>query len=350
MSGGRFDSGPAPALLGVEIGRTQVRLALLDPDGKVVDDAVEAPIVGGDIDEATAGPAISDALASAIGRLGLIPGTPVQVGATIGFSHCGVGSGPALRDWLVGLSRELREPVVHIGEHGVSYAPVRCLDFVDRVFRSASIRLDRVELAPVAASRTLGLLRSGALTLGSGVAWSARILDGEVMEALEVVDGAVDEVLHLVSGGTPRPVANLDGVFLDEGLCRSRGVSPASLAPAVGVALSLHDTPGRNLLDGRIIDATGPGPGTAAWPPVQQPPGAAHPPPRRPAGVAPAPDGLRARPAGPAAGREPRPEPTGARPPRPAPTEPANRLSATDVLIGALLMLTIVLVVALVVP
>ncbi len=274
MSAGRIGPGPAPALLGVEIGRSHVRLALLDPEGKVLDDAIGAPIMGGDTDEATAEVSISDTIVAAVSRLGIAPGTPLQVGATIGFPLCGVGSGPDLRNWLFELSADLGEPVVHVGDHGVSYSPIRCLDFIDRVFRSASLRLDRVELAPVAASRTLGLLRSGSVTLGSGVAWSARILDGEMMEAYEVVDGAVDQVLHLVSNGVARPVEHLDGVFLDDGLCRSRGVSPASLAPAVGVALGLHDPPGRNLLDGRILDAAArpASPARSPQPQAQRPP------------------------------------------------------------------------------
>jgi len=321
MSGGRVGPGPAPALLGVEIGRNHVCLALLDPDGKVVDDAVGAPIVGGDVDEATAEVSISGAIMDAVSRLGVIPGTPLRVGATIGFPHCGVGSGPTLGDWLFDLSRDLGEPVVHVGDHGVSYAPIRCLDFIDRVFRSASLRLDRVELAPVAASRTLGLVRSGSVTLGSGVAWSARILDGEMMEAYEALDGAVDEVLHLVTNGSPRPVGHLDGVFLDDGLCRARGVSPASLAPAVGVALGLHDPPGRNLLDGRILDAA-----AAARPHAARPHAALS------------------------SSAQPRRPPERPQLQRTAARQPASRLSATDLLIGALLMLMIVLIVTLVVP
>ncbi|MEZ5410874.1 MAG: hypothetical protein R2761_22790 [Acidimicrobiales bacterium] len=347
MSGGRINPAPAPALLGVEIGRNQVRLALLHPDGMVVADAIEAPIVGGDTDEATAEISISGTIAAAVNQLRIAPGSPIQVGATIGFPHCGVGSGPALREWLVDLSRELQEPVVHNGDRGISYAPIRCLDFIDRVFHSASLPLDRVELAPVAAARTLGLFRSGSVTLGSGIAWSARILDGEMMEAFEAVDGAVDEVLHLVANGATHAVEQLDGVFLDDGLCRSRGLSPASLAPAVGVALSLFDSPARNLLDGRLIDAAAPAPAMRA--PVPQP----HPSPRRPAPESPAAAGGR-HPLS-VAGTSARPRstgPAGARPQSDRTADPAtgNRLSATDLLIGALLMLTVVLVIALVIP
>ncbi|MDH4363297.1 MAG: hypothetical protein OEY41_11030 [Acidimicrobiia bacterium] len=348
MSGGRIDPGPAPALLGVEIGRGRIRLALLNPEGTVVEDAIEAPIVGGDTDEATAEVSISGTIVAALNHMGIAPGSPLQVGVTIGFPHCGVGSGPALREWLVDLSRELREPVVHNGDRGISYAPIRCLDFIDRVFRSASLPLDRVELAPVAAARALGPLRSGSVTLGSGIAWSARIRDGEMMEAFEVIDGAVDEVLHLVANGTARPVEHLDGVFVDDGLCHSRGLSPASLAPAVGVALSLHDPPAPNLLDGRLIDATAPSPEIRPSIPQQR----SHPPPRRPGPDAPvATEGPGPRSAAaPARLHHDDRASSRRRSSRAADPEPGNRLSTTDLLIGALLMLTVVLVIALVIP
>ena len=348
MSGGRL-AAPPPALLGVEIGRDRVRLALLDPEGKVVDDALEAPITGGDGQRDQMAAATSYAIATAVGRLGLLPGMPVLVGATIGFPHCGVGSGPALRSWLIELSRELGEPVVHVGDHGVSYTPVRYLDYVDEVFRSIPLRLDRVELAPVAASRTLGLIRSGTVTLGSGIAWSGRILDGEMMEAFESADGPFDEVLHLISNDTARPVEQLDGVFVDDGLCRSRGVSPGALAPAVGVAAALHDPPGRNLLDGRLLEAAMPAPQARPTDPTER-----RPSPLNRSGPGVGPDGGAAdRPraaAAPARGPTDRTQ-AGAReqPGRPTDPDPGGRLSATDLLIGALLMLTLVLVVALVV-
>ncbi len=346
LSAGRIAAGPPPLLLGVEVGRRRVRLALLDPEGRLVHDAAEAPIDGNeDLVEFMAG-ATSRAIAAGANRLGLSPATPVQVAATIGFPHCGVGSGPALGEWIVELSRELGEPVVCIGDHGVSYAPVHCLDYVDHVFHSISMRLDRVELAPVAAGRTLGLLRSGTLTLGSGIAWSARILDGEMMEAFEVGGGPVDDALHMIANDGARPVQVLDGVFIDETMCQERGLTPGVLAPAVGVALALLDPPGRNLLDGRLVDAAG---RRAAAGPTPLPPRPAAPAPRpvtgrdisgpRPRATVPGPD---------------RPRAEG---PRTAPGSPPARLAAspepesrlpTDMLIGALLMLTLLLVVALV--
>lgn len=339
-------AGSPPLLLGVEVGRRRVRLALLDPEGRLVHDATEAPIDGNeDLVELMAG-ATSRAIAAGVNRLGLTPAVPLQVAATIGFPHCGVGSGPALSEWIVELSRELGEPVVCIGDRGVSYAPVHCLDYVDHVFHSISMRLDRVELAPVAAGRTLGLLRSGTLTLGSGIAWSARVLDGEMMEAFEVGGGPVDDALHMIANDGARPVQVLDGVFIDETMCQERGVTPGVLAPAVGVALALLEPPGRNLLDGRLVDAAGRRVAAGPAPPRPSAPaprpvtgrGVSGPHPRA---AVPGPDRPRAEGLRTAAGSPP------ARPT--APPEPNRRLP-TDMLIGALLMLTLLLVVALVLP
>lgn len=356
MSTGRIDAGPPPVLLGVELGRRRVRLAVLDDEGRVLHDATEVPIEGDDQHVELLAAATSRAIAAGVGRLGLTPATPVRVGATIGFPYCGVGSGPALPEWLVELSRELGEPVVYIGEHGVSYAPVHCLDYVDQVFRSVPLRLDRVELAPLAASRTLGLLRTGTVRLGSGIAWSARILDGEMMEAFEAGDGPVDEVLHVVTSDDARPVQLLDGVFIDGSLSHDRDLSPGALAPAVGVAVALLDPPGRNLLDGRLVDAAARRAGGGRGAPRPQPsplasppdaggdPGVAGPPPRT---VRPAPD--RPRPSGPDPDLRPGTGARGAPTRRPAPSQPDADRSA-DFLIGALLMLTVLLTIALVLP
>jgi hypothetical protein len=140
---------------------------------------------------------------------------------------------------------------------GDSYAPARWVDFVQRVFDPTVLRLDRVELAPVAASRVLGPVKSGSLTLGSGVAWSARILDNDVLEAFETIDGVFDDVVQLVSDGREGPIDRLTGVYVDETLCRDRGVSVSSLAPAVGVAIALLGIDQSNLLDGTTVVGEG---------------------------------------------------------------------------------------------
>jgi hypothetical protein len=147
------------------------------------------------------------------------------------------------------MSEELGEPVVFIGDPGISYAPTRYLDFVEGVFVDSGLDLLAVELAPVAASRMFGSLPSGAMTLGSGVAWSARILHDHVLEAFES-EGPFDEVVHVAARGAPRPLGALAGVDVDERLCQTRRVSAGALAPAVGAALSLLGPPRTNLLYG----------------------------------------------------------------------------------------------------
>ena len=242
-------------LLGVEIGRTKVRLVVLDGGGSTVHDVVERPIVkaGGPRDPIEEEFSTRSAIEAGLERLELDDGSSVIAGVTIGFENCGVGSGPSIRHWLSALSDEVREPVVCSGSVGVSYAPARCIEFVQRVFEPTVLRLDRVELAPVAASRVLGPVKSGSLTLGSGVAWSARILDNDVLEAFETIDGVFDDVVQLVSDGREGPIDRLTGVYVDETLCRDRGVSVATLAPAVGVAIALLGIDQSNLLDGTTV-------------------------------------------------------------------------------------------------
>ncbi len=260
MSSGRLSQGAGAALLGIEIGRNKVRLALLDPEGKSLDDVVERPIVkgGGPRDPIEEESSTRAAIEGGIERLGLTSRMPLLVGVTIGFPHCGVGSGPALREWLADLSLELGEPIVFVGQHGVSYAPAHCIDFVRRVFEPTHLHIDRLELAPVAASRALESLRSRAVTLGSGVAWSARILDRDVLEAFEIIDGAFDEVLHVVANGVGNPIDHIEGVYVDEMMCRNRGLSVGVMAPAVGVAVALHEPTQSNLLDGQYLSGPTP--------------------------------------------------------------------------------------------
>lgn len=266
---GEVDSG----LLGVEIGRNKVRLSLLDPNGGEVLDMVERPIAkaGGPRDPIEQEVSTRAAIVAALDRLGLPDGANLLAGATMGFSNCGVGSGPALQGWLESLSDEIGEPLVLVGEVGISYAPARCVEFVQRVFDESGLRLDRVELAPVAAARVMGHVTSAALSLGSGIAWTARVLDDEVLEAFEAADGPFDDDLRLVGNGSVPPALSLlEGVAIDEALCRNRGVSITALAPAAGVALGLLSEDNTNLLDGQSVYRSEPRINTTP-PPVRAP-------------------------------------------------------------------------------
>ncbi|MEL7158953.1 MAG: hypothetical protein AAFN30_20500 [Actinomycetota bacterium] len=256
MTNSGLADGVGSGLLGVEIGRNKVRLSLMDPAGSEVLDMVERPIAkaGGPRDPIEQEVSTRAAIVAALDRLGLAEGADLLAGATIGFSNCGVGSGPALQGWLESLSHEIDEPLVLVGEVGISYAPTRCVEFVQRVFDQSGLRLDRVELAPVAAARVMGHVSSAALSLGSGIAWTARVLDDVVLEAFEATDGPFDDDLRLVGNGSVPPALSLlDGVAVDESLCRNRGVTITALAPAAGVALGLLSTEATNLLDGRPV-------------------------------------------------------------------------------------------------
>ncbi len=261
MTNRGLSDGVSAGLLGVELGRNKVRLSLLDPKGAEVLDVVERPIAkaGGPRDPIEQEVSTRAAVVAALDRLGLPDGSGLLAGATIGFSNCGVGSGPALHGWLESLSEELSQPLVLVGDVGISYAPARCLDFVQRVFDQSGLRLDRVELAPVAASRTMGRVSSAAVSLGSGIAWTARILEDQVLEAFEAADGPFDDALRLIGSndGANRPFA-LHGIAIEESLCRNRGVTGPALAPSIGVARGLLSREHTNLLDGQSIPGAGP--------------------------------------------------------------------------------------------
>jgi hypothetical protein len=247
---------PAPGLglLGIEIGSTAIRLVLLDSTATQVTDAVERPIgaVGRALDH-HAETGLQTALLAALEAVGLSEPTPLLTGVTVGLPECGVGSGPALTGWLEDLSRKLGQQFLCAGERGKSYAPLATSTFLRRVFDPLPLHLDRVELAPVAACRVMAPLHPGTVSLGSGVAWSARVLGNEVLEAYEIAGGPVDQVLSVVTGEGTVPIAGLEGVEVDEELLRRRDLDLAALAPAVGVAVALHTTPPTNLLAAGVV-------------------------------------------------------------------------------------------------
>ena len=249
-------SGPTPGLglLGIELGANAVRLVLLDSEATMVTDAVQRPIGVGDGNlDRSAELHLQTALLAALDALGLSEPTPLLMGVTVGMANCGVGSGPALRDWLENLSTRLGQPFLCAGNRGVSYAPADVVAFLRRVFEPLPLHLDRIELAPVAASRVVAAMHPGAITLGSGMAWSARVVGHEVLEAYEIAGGPIDQTLSVANGADSLPIEHLEGVEVDPELCRQRGVELGSLAPAVGVALALRTSPPTNLLAAEAV-------------------------------------------------------------------------------------------------
>ncbi|MEM7274549.1 MAG: hypothetical protein AAF547_15795 [Actinomycetota bacterium] len=250
---------PGLGLLGVEIGATAVRLALLDSAAAQVTDAVERPIGVGDGSLDTMAEArLQTALLGALDVLGLAEATPLLMGVTIGMSNCGVGSGPALTRWLENLSARLDQQFVSVGDQGVSYAPLDVVAFLKRVFEPLPLHVDRIELAPVAACRLIEPLHPGEVTIGSGLAWSARVIGNEVVEAYEITGGAADQLISVASGGAMQPIERLTGVVIDETLAERRNLDPRALAPAVGVAKGLLTSPPSNLLAASLVRGPNP--------------------------------------------------------------------------------------------
>ncbi|MGI9616217.1 MAG: hypothetical protein ACR2QO_25100 [Acidimicrobiales bacterium] len=253
MTGGGLPQDLDGELVGVEIGRTKVRIVVLDWRANKVRDAVERPIAkaGGPRDPIEQESSTRSAIEAGLDRLDVIDFSSMAVGATIGFPNCGVGSGPALQEWLESLGEDLDEAVYYTGNGGVSYAPASCVEFVERVFEPTVLGLNRVELAPVAAARVLQSVRSGAISLGSGVAWSARLLNNQVLEAFETVDGGFDDELQVLINGIGQPITSLDGYEIDPSFGPNRGLTAAALAPSIGVAVALLDPDAPNLLNAR---------------------------------------------------------------------------------------------------
>lgn len=242
-------------LLGIEVGRSLVRLALLDDSAKRVLNIVERPIAkaGGPRDPIEEEASTRQAIEEGLDRLSVDGSSQLRVGVTIGFRNCGVGSGPALEGWLISLSEEIDQPIISTDGDGVSYCPSQWLAFTRQVLEPTVVSANSILLAPVAASRVLGPVQSVSMKLGSGIAWSARILNNQVLEAFETLDGALDEPIHLLVDNDAQLVTSLTGVEIDQELCRNRGISEAALAPCVGAAVSLLDVDGANLLDGSPV-------------------------------------------------------------------------------------------------
>jgi len=246
---------PNDYLLGVEIGRNKVRLALVDVITTMLVDVVERSVVSssGPRDPLDQEFAIRAAFEDGLERLGGGNIAPVMVGATMGFDSCGVGSGPTIMQWLEGLSHDTGQSMACVGHPGVSYAPARYVQFVRDLFESSPLRLDRLELAPVAAARVLGPVDVASIYMGSGVCWSARVLNGDVLEAFEAPNGSVDGPLMVTATNREGPIGSLYGVKEDPAIYRHRGVDVANLGPSVGVAIGMVTSLGSNLLEAQII-------------------------------------------------------------------------------------------------
>ena len=244
-------------ILGIEIGRDVVRGVLLDNDTSTVIAAAESAIIcdrrfrpDGIVSTRSVGPAINDLLY----RLRIDHNARVRTGITIGPKHSGVGSGPALPQWLDEQAQWLEEAMLCSGNVGVSFAPARAVHAVIALCRQVGLEPTRIDLAAVAAARLLGEEVEDAITLGSGRGWRARLRDFEVLEAIELADLPADEPLRVIRrDGLSGPITKYHKAGIAEELFAVQRIDLGQLAPAVGSAVGvLHGSPG-NLLLGRSV-------------------------------------------------------------------------------------------------
>ncbi len=243
-------------ILGVELGASAVRGVIYDPDREEIILAAECPLSGpatvssGALNDQVMIPALDDVLYN----LGVTSPATIRSGVTIGPDHGGVGSGPALHDWLRGKSNHIGQPISYAGNIGISFAPLRAIEDAQRIASESGLVPDRVELAPVAAARVLGNEVEDVITIGSGRGWRARMRRYEVLEAVTSDDVTVDEPLRIVtSAGKALEVEKYSSVTIADSLSATSLLDLGQLAVCVGAALGVAYDSGGNLLVGQVL-------------------------------------------------------------------------------------------------
>jgi hypothetical protein len=259
-----------PEIVGVEVARSVVRGVRVLPERNEVVAVGEVPLPpqaldrDGFIDPAAVGLALDTLLV----RMGVADRSQARVGMTIGPRCAGVGSGPAMADWIEAQATQLGQPLVCSGGLGVAFAPIRAVDQAVKTAFDIGADLVRLDLAPVAASRAIGEQIDDLICVGSGRGWQARMRDFEVLEAMENPRLPPEAPVTIVGrDGSPRQLERYGWIELSVDLARSGRVDIGRFATAVGAALGvLYQSPA-NLLDGRVVGARpagGPGQHPAA--------------------------------------------------------------------------------------
>lgn len=245
-------------ILGIEVGRFVLRGVVLDAAVANVVDFAEVPLRPFPGESPRVGSAncalIGPSFEILLSRLGLDRGSVFAAGIALGPRCSGVGSGPALAEWLAAQAEGIGEALVCAGELGIAFAPKDAIDGAASMARSVGLGLVRVDLAPVAAARVLIDPTHDVASVGSGVGWRARLRDLEVVEALDradIVDDAPFQVL--LPDGQIEPLTGYRRIAIPPGL-RAAGFDPGQLAVAVGSAIGVANRSGADLLNGTVID------------------------------------------------------------------------------------------------
>ncbi|MGH1493646.1 MAG: hypothetical protein ACRBK7_30325 [Acidimicrobiales bacterium] len=243
-------------ILGIEIGRGALRGVLLNEAGAELTAAVECVVpehainADGVIDPLVVAPVLEELLA----KLDVRDRSGVRVGLSVGPKNSGVGSGPAMVDWLETQAATLREPLRCAGGLGVAFAPSRAVDAVVKLASEAGIDLARIDFAPVAAARAIGDQVEDLICIGSGHGWQARMRDFEVLEAMENGAIAFDAPLHIVAAdGQLRSISRYGWVEVSPELDQRIRLDIGQFATAVGAAIGVAYESPADLLVGKTV-------------------------------------------------------------------------------------------------
>lgn len=283
-------------ILGLEVGRSVIRGVLLDAAVTNVVDYAEVGLGPNSVASVECGSAacgtIGPALHHLIEQLQDRGGSILAAGMAFGPRWSGVGSGPALGQWLEEQAESLGQQFVHAGEEGISFAPLAMVEGARDVCRLVGLGLVRVDLAPVAAARVLTDPDLEVTTLGSGLGWRARLRNLEVVEAIErlqVTDDAPFVVRNAM--GVLEPVRSFRRISVPPELL-VRGFDAAQMAVAVGAAVGVANRSPGDLLHGQMVGPApasdpaplpvGPSPSTTGSVPIGPTTSISHAPPRPP--------------------------------------------------------------------
>lgn len=248
----------SPSIVGIELARAVARGVRVLPDHNEIVAVAEVPLGYEAIDrDGVIEPAVVGlTLDTLLVHLGIRDRSQCRVGMTIGPRNAGVGSGPAMVEWLEDQAGQLRQPLVCSGGLGVAFAPIRSVDQAVKTSFDVGVELVRIDLAPVAAVRAVGEQIDDLICVGSGRGWQARMRDFEVLEAMENIQIGADEPVTVVGrDGTAHPISRYGWIDLSLDLIGSGRVDTGRFATAVGAALGvLYESPA-NLLEGRVIGA-----------------------------------------------------------------------------------------------
>ena len=243
-------------IIGIEVARSVVRGVRVQPDRNEIVGVAEVPYGPAGLDrDGVMDPAVlGRAFETLLFRIGLTDRSQARYAVSIGPRNSGVGSGPAMGQWLEAQAVQLRQPLVCAGGLGVAFAPIRAIDHAVKTAFEIGIELTHLDLAPVAAARAIGDQVDDLICLGSGRGWQARMRDFEVLEAMENPRIGPDEPVYLVGrDGMVRPIGRYGWIDFSIDLQRAGRIDLGRFAMSSGAALGILYSSPTNLLDGRVV-------------------------------------------------------------------------------------------------